>query len=202
MSDTPSRINPLIAVAAVSVTLFSLVGIGVMTGLVPSSFSQNAQNAEPRSPETARTAAPAPAPSRSAAAPAAAKKAPSERVRVASAQPPRVRGCPECATVTAVNVIEQQGEATGLGAIAGGVAGGVLGNQIGQGTGRKIATVAGAAGGAYAGHQAEKYFRSSKRWEVAVRMESGASRTFSFDQEPAFRVGDRVKVVEDTLVSH
>lgn len=40
-----------------------------------------------------------------------------------------------------------------VGAIVGGLAGGVVGSNIGAGRGRDLATVAGVAGGAYAGHQ-------------------------------------------------
>lgn len=42
------------------------------------------------------------------------------------------------------------------GTVIGGVAGGVLGHQIGGGKGKTLATVAGAAGGAYAGNQVQK----------------------------------------------
>lgn len=42
------------------------------------------------------------------------------------------------------------------GTVIGGVLGGVLGHQVGGGTGKKVATVAGAAGGAYAGNQIQK----------------------------------------------
>ena len=39
------KINPLIALAAVSVILCSIVGIGVMTGLIPNSFSKGKESA-------------------------------------------------------------------------------------------------------------------------------------------------------------
>ncbi|WP_374701297.1 glycine zipper 2TM domain-containing protein [Chitinimonas sp. BJB300] len=42
------------------------------------------------------------------------------------------------------------------GTVVGGLLGGVLGNQVGGGNGKKLATVAGAAGGAYAGNQVQK----------------------------------------------
>jgi uncharacterized protein YcfJ len=45
------------------------------------------------------------------------------------------------------------------GTVIGGVAGGVLGHQIGGGSGKTIATVLGAAGGAYAGNQAQGYLQ-------------------------------------------
>jgi outer membrane lipoprotein SlyB len=218
------RSNPLVAIAAISVIIFSAVGIGVMTGLIPSSSSkpkeeQPAAGAAPGAPtEAAKASASASAPS-PRSAPEVAKTAPKRAETVASApagatkerspakvaaaepQIPKASPCPNCGQVTAVNVTEQQGEASGLGAVAGGVAGAILGNQIGGGSGRKIATIAGAAGGAYAGHQIEKHVKTTKRYDVSVRMDDGSSRHFSFDAEPAFRVGDRVKVVDGTLVA-
>ena len=102
-------------------------------------------------------------------------------------------------TIEAVQEIAQPGEGTGLGAIAGGVLGGVLGSQFGHGNGRKVLTVAGAAGGAYAGHQVEKQARATKRWEITVRMDNGALRTLSTDSAPVWRAGDRVRVINDRL---
>jgi len=103
--------------------------------------------------------------------------------------------------VKAVNLVEQAGEGTGLGAVAGGVVGGVLGNQVGRGNGRTVATVAGAAGGAYAGHQIEKHVKTTKSWNVVVRMENGGSRTFHYESEPGFHAGDPVKVVDGQLAA-
>ena len=42
------------------------------------------------------------------------------------------------------------------GTVVGGVAGGLLGSTVGGGTGRTVATIAGAAGGAYVGNQVQK----------------------------------------------
>jgi outer membrane lipoprotein SlyB len=42
-TTTTRRMHPLTAIAAVSVTLFSLAGIGAITGLIPTSHSQNVQ---------------------------------------------------------------------------------------------------------------------------------------------------------------
>jgi outer membrane lipoprotein SlyB len=94
--------------------------------------------------------------------------------------------CAHCGSVADVRTIRQQGEGTGLGAVLGGVAGG--------------ATVAGAAGGAYAGHQIEKSQRSTTKHQVVVKMESGATRYFNFSNPPAFRPGDKVKIVDKRLV--
>ena len=103
--------------------------------------------------------------------------------------------------VSSVNAIAQQGEGSGLGAVAGGVVGGLLGNQVGGGTGKKIATVAGVAGGAYAGHQIEKNAKSTTRYDVIVKMEDGSTRTFSYESQPAFQTGSKVKVVNGALTS-
>src|SRR5262249_11502242 len=43
-----------------------------------------------------------------------------------------------------------------IGTVAGAVIGGVIGHQVGGGTGKDIATVAGAAGGGYAGNRIQK----------------------------------------------
>jgi uncharacterized protein YcfJ len=45
--------------------------------------------------------------------------------------------------------------------VIGGVAGGLLGHQIGGGRGKTVATVAGAAGGAYVGNQVQKSMQKS-----------------------------------------
>ncbi len=199
MSGTQSRVSPIIAIAAVSVIIFSAVGIGVMAGVIPSSFSKGTD-----------PAAPMPAvPHSDVQRPQANAQPSAGNTRSTQANPTRVAAidvpqsapqiCADCGKVTTVQMIQQEGEGTGLGAVAGGVVGGVLGNQIGRGTGRKIATVAGAAGGAYVGHQAEKSMKSTTRWDVAVRMESGDTRMFSFDHEPIVRVGDYVKVRDGQL---
>jgi outer membrane lipoprotein SlyB len=108
--------------------------------------------------------------------------------------------CDNCGTVTTVKTIKVKGEGTGLGAVTGGVLGGVLGHQIGGGRGKDVATVAGAAGGAYAGHQTEKNIKSRLRYQVVVKLESGASRTFTFNSATSYKVGDRIKVDAGKLV--
>lgn len=124
------------------------------------------------------------------AAPAPATRPPAKQAAPA---------CANCGTVSAIRETEKKGEGTGLGAIGGAVVGGVIGNQFGGGSGRKILTVVGAAGGAYAGHQVEKQARGTKRWEVTVRMDSGALRTLSSESEPGWRTGDRVRLVNGRL---
>ncbi len=108
--------------------------------------------------------------------------------------------CKECGTVTEVKTVKQAGEASGAGAVIGGIAGGVLGHQVGSGRGKDVATVAGAAGGAYAGHQIEKNKNASTTYVVYVKMEDGAQRSFTYSQPTSYRAGDRVKIIDKKLV--
>ena len=108
--------------------------------------------------------------------------------------------CQDCGKVTAVKVVEKEGESTPLGLIAGGVAGAVLGHQVGQGRGKDLATIAGAAGGAYAGRKVEQNVRSIKSWAVTVHMDNGEDRNFSFDKDPGFAAGDLVKQAGESIV--
>ncbi len=57
-------------------------------------------------------------------------------------------------TVTRQKPVQDQHQIAGT--VLGAVAGGLLSNQIGGGTGKKIATMAGAAGGGYAGNKIQE----------------------------------------------
>jgi outer membrane lipoprotein SlyB len=108
--------------------------------------------------------------------------------------------CHDCATVESVREIKQDGEGTGLGAISGGVIGGLLGNQVGGGRGKTVGAVVGAVGGAYAGNAVEKNVRSTKSYEITVRLDDGNTRVFSESQPPSLQRGDRVRVSNGQLI--
>jgi len=110
------------------------------------------------------------------------------------------RYCTNCATVEAVNVVQASGQASAVGTLGGAAVGGLLGNQVGSGNGRTAATVAGAAAGALAGRSIERNARSGQRFDVVVRYENGATQNIAYDNDPGFRVGERVKVNGDVLV--
>ena len=116
-------------------------------------------------------------------------------VGVAAAQstPPAKATCTDCGVVRAVRNVETKGQASGVGAVAGGVIGGVIGHQFGSGRGNTAATIVGAGAGAYGGHQIEKNRNKKSSWNVEVRMDNGTTRTFSYNNKPEFREGDRVK---------
>ena len=113
-----------------------------------------------------------------------------------SAQP----ACIDCGHVTAVTAHEKAGDSNAVGMIAGGVAGALLGHQVGGGRGKDLATLAGAAGGAYAGKKIQENMGSSQVWTVSVRYTDGRSENFEFAQNPGVAVGDAVKKSGNTLV--
>lgn len=203
MSETPSKTSPIVAIAAVAVILFSGVGIGVMTGVIPSSRSTESPAQAPEAKTSPAPSAKTPA-AHSPSHPAAAHKPAAERpAHVAANEPPKTiapRVCLECGTISSVNVTEKKGEGSGIGVVAGGVVGGLVGNQIGSGRGNTAATVVGAAGGAFAGNEVEKRIKTTKQYNVSVRMDDGSDKTFTFDKEPGFAVGEKVRVLDGKLV--
>lgn len=104
--------------------------------------------------------------------------------------------CADCGRVQSIRHVEEEGRASGVGAVAGGVVGGVLGHQVGSGTGNTVATIAGAAGGAYVGNKVEKDRKKKSYWAVTLRMDGGATRTFTYGSKPAVKEGEHVKLVD------
>jgi outer membrane lipoprotein SlyB len=109
------------------------------------------------------------------------------------------RYCSNCATVESVNVVEVSGDGSYLGTVGGAVVGGLLGSQVGSGNGRTAAEVAGAVGGAVAGRNIERNAHRGVRYEVVVRYDNGATQTIPYENNPGWRVGDKVKVANGTL---
>lgn len=222
---TSNRIHPLIAAAAVAVLLVSLVGVAAITGILPTSHSSNAPTASmpaPASPDSTAPGMTAPADPRVAAnqtmpanprvatnqtMPANPPAAPVNQHRAphtAQHAAPAVAAqgyCENCGRVESVQAVQEQAKPSGLGVMAGAVLGGVLGNQVGNGNGRTLATVAGAVGGGYAGNEVEKRARSTVNYQVKVRMEDGSVRSFSYATQPAWGVGDHVKVIDGALTA-
>lgn len=211
-----NRVHPLVAGAAVSVMLVSLVGVAAISGLMPTSHGTAA-------PATDLSASNAPAVATTASSPAALVD-PNAQPKVAAdnihsspttQQAPRTaqskqspsrttqasRICESCGRIESVEAIKEEGKGTGLGMAAGAVLGGVLGNQVGGGNGKKLATVAGVVGGGYAGNAVEKHARSTVTYSVRVRMDDGRIRTFPYSTQPSWNTGDRVRVVDGKLTS-
>mgnify|MGYP001605698364 CR=1 FL=1 len=109
------------------------------------------------------------------------------------------RRCLNCGVIEAINLVEVKGEGSYLGKIAGGVAGILIGSQVGDGSTKTVAQVAGAAGGAYVGNEIEKRAKTTKHYEVVVRLENGGTQTVTYAAQPPFAVGSKVKVDGNVL---
>ena len=125
---------------------------------------------------------------------------------VAFAQPlpgtPAVpQDCATCGVVESVRYVEKEGEGSGAGLVAGGVVGGVLGHQIGSGRGNTAATIIGAGAGAYGGNKIEKNAKKKTYWVVTVRLENGSKQSVTSGAKPAFKKGDRVKIVDGSRLA-
>jgi outer membrane lipoprotein SlyB len=107
--------------------------------------------------------------------------------------------CEGCGVVVSVTAIKVKGKPNFLGAIAGGVAGAALGNQVGKGDGRAAATVLGAVGGAVAGREVEKRVRTDTRYDVAVKFDDGSTQTISYEADPGFKAGAKVRLFGNQL---
>ncbi|MQR01213.1 outer membrane lipoprotein [Glaciimonas soli] len=225
MSDAKSsnRIHPLVAVAAVAVTLISLTGVAAITGLIPSSNSatpaQIAQQAAPENnPATEgynnqanqpATMAPASAnngnyaPQNMQQDPHYAQQAPQQEQGqgaqyAGQQQQPAI--CKSCGHVESVQAVQHAAQSSvGVGTAAGALLGGVLGHQVGHGNGNTLATIAGAVGGGFAGTEVERRARSTTTYEVRVRMENGQLRTFPQSSQQ-WQAGDAVRVEHGHLV--
>ncbi|WP_439685027.1 Glycine zipper 2TM domain-containing protein [Cupriavidus oxalaticus] len=224
------RLHPLIGAAAVAVVIASLTAVAAVTGVLPLSKAdpdlqapqgplpvttqtapppgsttrppvyddgQPAQSRQDATSPQPTQAAPRTAPTRQAAQrdsePRASQRADSER--------PTAKGSPHAGRIVAVTPIQaQKPNTSGLGALGGAVVGGLLGNQVGKGNGRIVGTVVGAVGGGVAGNQIEKAVSKDTHYQVRVRMDDGSHRTFTYEQDPAVQVGERVHMENGALV--
>jgi len=184
-----ARTHPILIAAGVAVLLVSLLGAAALTGMLPVG---NTRSADPA----------AIAPMIPLDHPAAHMPArPSVAQGQAAAQGQSAPGpCASCGVVESIRVVEVREPASGVGAVAGGVLGGVVGNQIGHGGVRTLLTIGGAAGGAYAGNEIERNSKRHSVWRVSVRLEDGTLRALSQKAQPAFAIGDRVRIVDGSWI--
>jgi uncharacterized protein YcfJ len=132
-----SRLHPLVAAAAVSVVLVSLLGAAALTGILPSSNA----NGSPAVTDTTTVKPVAAAPAAKVITHKAAPQQAPAQVATASPAPAQPAAAKENSVV-----------GIGIGAVVGGL----LGNQIGSGDGKTLATIAGAVGGGYVGNEIAK----------------------------------------------
>ena len=96
-------------------------------------------------------------------------------------------------TVISITQDTVQNVNTAAGGIGGALIGGGIGSLFGGGSGQTVATVIGAAGGAYMGSQAAQRSQTFV-WRIGVRYDDGSVATVQQTTAPALRIGDRVRV--------
>lgn len=191
------KTHPMVLIAAVALTIFSLLGSAAITGLIPTAHSE--KDSTPVAESRTEPATPNHATGIDRFnTPAAPQAQPERYAAVTPAQPTT---CSNCGRIVSIQAVEQQGEASGLGAVAGGVAGGVIGNQIGKGRGNTLMTVLGVGGGAYAGHTIEKNMKTTTAYVIKVEMQDGTLRKITQYSAPEFSVGDRVRLKSGQLLN-
>jgi len=150
MTQTSNRIHPLLAVAAVSVTLVCLVGIAAITDVLPKSHSSAADSA-PKTGVVASVPTPLAAIPETGANEAMQSKPAVHQYTRAPVKPAR-QYAPVPSQPPAAPVAQNSPVGIGVGAVVGGL----LGNQVGGGNGKTLATIAGAVGGGYIGNEVAK----------------------------------------------
>lgn len=213
MEPQKRTLHPLLTAAAVSLVVFSAVGVAAITGLIPASKGSVKDEAPLALVE-------APAPASTPITPLAAPK-PVKKKAVHNAPKPRPAPAPAPApvvyepvakapvevqkpavkpgllgTVETVREVVEDGQAKGIGAVTGGVVGAVLGHQLND---NKLVTLVGGAAGAFIGNEAEKRQRATKHWELTVRLDDGRTQTIISQAAPFWHPGNRVRLLDGKL---
>ncbi|HKE42207.1 MAG TPA: hypothetical protein VKG21_20455 [Casimicrobiaceae bacterium] len=104
-------------------------------------------------------------------------------------------GCDRCGTIESIRQAVTKDQWTPLGSVPSTADSGPAGMtmyQIGKGFTNQGQVLVGAAGGTV--YRTQPNQRNITRWEVAVHMDDGSTRTLTQNYEPLMQVGDRVRV--------
>lgn len=203
---TKTPMHPLMVIVSLAIILVCGLSAAALLGWLPSSTGHNPdavvdsnvpldKNGKPIVDDGAPAKAAAPTSHPRVAA--ARTSQPTQHAALASPA-----ACDNCGVVVAVNPVETHGQGTAVGTAGGAIVGGLLGNQVGSGNGRKLATVAGAIGGAMAGNTIEGNMKTTRSYNVVVRLSDGSTRTFHQAEQPGWRSGDKVRIVDGAIRSN
>ena len=180
MESRNKLLYPLLLAAAIAVILFSVLSIVTILGYLPSAISAE------KPPVTKQAASSAPTPRRE------------PRLVPDGMKPAAV--CSNCGIVESIRVINRSGPGTEPGIVVGEPTGMLMGNRFGRNSGRAFMTGLGDAGGSYAASAVEHNARRSTCFEILIRLDNGrVNATYGASDAP-FAVGDRVRVINGTVV--
>lgn len=169
-TTSSNRIHPLMAAAAASLTLVSLVGAAAITGILPNSHGQTVANPTTEMMNNTST----PMAQQLVSVPVEREviryktvvhhdyprynqtNHNSDHAQLAQAEQARDYR-PAAAYQQPAQVAQNSPLGIGLGALVGGL----VGSQVGGGNGRTLAAIAGAVGGGYVGNEIAKHNQSS-----------------------------------------
>ena len=173
MIQASKRIHPMMAAAAASVMLVSLLGAAALTGILPSSRGTTAETAHIAAPTT--DAVPEAASNQQVAtAQAEVPQYPEHKTPVhhqyaqhqadlTRAKPSQMAQTEPVRQYSPAPAYQQPAQQSApvaqnspLGIGIGAVVGGLLGSKVGGGNGRTLAAIAGAVGGGYVGNEIAK----------------------------------------------
>jgi len=176
--DQKNRLLPLLTIAAAaSVVAFSSIGIAAITGHLPIARSSlnpfSAFGGAPAVPTSGSDRVPSSLIHEGLTRSAGETAAQGKPVNFRSGArlPARTPSCPNCGVVDSIKA-----------------------QQAGDG---KLAAALGTSGRAY---QIDREKLSSFTFVVIVRMENGTVRTIHENQRPPFSIGERVKLVNGTVI--
>ncbi len=181
------KTHPMVLIAAVALTIFSILGSAAITGLISPANSARMERIDLIEDGNSKIIP--------------EKPGANQTFGSNSQSTSKAESCSHCGKIVSIQPFEQEGDGSGLGAVAGGVAGGVIGNQIGKGRGNTLMTVLGVGGGAYAGHTIEKKMNTTTAYLIKIRMADGSYRSVTQYTEPKYSVGDKVKLVSGQLTA-
>jgi len=214
MESQKRTLHPLLTAAAVSLVVFSAVGVAAITGLIPVSKGSVKDEAplalvEAPAPAPASTPGTPPRPVKKKSVHSAPKPLPAPAPPPAPVTYEPVAQAPQAVeihkpavkpgvlgTVETVREVVEDGKAKGIGAVTGGVVGAVLGHQLND---SKLVTLVGGAAGAFIGNEAEKRQRATKHWELTVRLDDGRTQTITSPAAPFWHPGNRVRLLDGKL---
>jgi outer membrane lipoprotein SlyB len=147
------KINPLVIIAAISVIIFSLVGIAAITGQMTSVNSEISGSATSANKETGI---------KTNISPIFVEN------RAATYNTEQATPCANCAVVDSIIIKEVKGNGSRVGRVPGGVA--------------------------------DDQNAATSTYLVKVRMDDGTYQVVSQQDQPAFQIGEKVKIVKGTIV--
>ncbi len=100
-----------------------------------------------------------------------------------------------------VRAVKLEGTKSPIGTVAGGAIGGVAGGSIGNGKGSTIGAVVGAVVGGIAGAAIEEGVTRKDALEITVKLDSGALIAIVQEADEQFKVGDKVRLIENSSIS-